>query len=247
MKRMKKSLYALLFSCTLLAGSVSAAADTAAADQDAVKTEAEVSDRNVSITVSVKKDSKLTSGRVIVYYNVDEMTLENASVGNVWDVEDINTDYTEGSKKGVAVAWASAEENKDGGKTATINFLAKDSASGKEVVFETVVDELYVDNTPVDASAIKPEEVKVQIGGSNPSGPSGSGDSPQGSVSVNNGTTTTTSAAQNTTAPTQTKSAKTGDNANFANMLCLLAMGCVVLAYAARKQMSALHVISKKK
>ena len=251
MKRMKKSLYALLFSCALLAGSMPVAAETNTADPDLVTTKAETTGSTVDLTVDVKDDTKLTSGRVIVFYDADALTLEEATTGGDWDLVDVNENYQEGNKKGVAIAWAAAEDVSDGSETAVITFQAKESAVGKEVIFTTVADELFKKDTALAVDELQPIVTPVKITSSadpGPADPKPADPKPEtptspsqepGETNSNQTATVVTTAAvsQNVVSNSQTAGVDTGDHANFANAIFLIALGGVVLAYAVRKQM----------
>ncbi|MGN0350988.1 MAG: cohesin domain-containing protein [Roseburia sp.] len=151
MKHVKKILCGLLFSFTLLAGSM-----PAMADENVIQTTAVADGKTVTVAVTAEKGTELTSGRVVVSYDKDMLTLKTVETANTWEAEDVNTE----AEEGVSYAFADSEGNNKGGDVITLTFLANDAANGKETTVKTEVKELYnKDDSLNQAGSV--EEVKV--------------------------------------------------------------------------------------
>ena len=167
MKKFRKVLSALLFSFTLMAGSMTAFA----AGDEIITTEVTASGKDITVTVNAEKDAAFTSGRFVVFYDDSKVTLENADGSNAFEVEDINTEYAENGKKGVSYACVSTEEYTNGGALLTLSFKAKDSAVGQDIVFETAVKESYNANQSLPQAGSAPvatEPIVVAVENPNP-------------------------------------------------------------------------------
>lgn len=151
MKHLNKILCGLLFSFTLLAGSVPAMADEAV-----ISTKADADGKTVTVEVTAEAGTEITSGRVVVSYDEDLLTLKTVETADVWEAEDVNTDTAES----VSYAFADTKGSKKGGDVMTLTFLAKDAANGKETTIQTEVKELYNADTALEQSG-KTEEVSV--------------------------------------------------------------------------------------
>ena len=151
MKHLNKILCGLLFSFTLLAGTVPAMADEAV-----ILTKADADGRIVTVEVAAEAGTEITSGRVVVSYDKDLLTLKTVETADTWEAEDVNTDYEEG----VSYAFADVNGSKKGGDVMTLTFLATDAANGKEAAIRTEVKELYNADAALEQSG-KSEEVSV--------------------------------------------------------------------------------------
>lgn len=151
MKHLNKILCGLLFSFTLLAGSVPAMADEAV-----ISTKADADGKTVTVEVTAEAGTEITSGRVVVSYDEDLLTLKTVETADTWEAEDVNT-YTEES---VSYAFADAKGSSKGGDIMTLTFLAKDAANGKKATIQTEVKELYNADTALEQSG-KTEKVSV--------------------------------------------------------------------------------------
>ncbi len=151
MKHLNKILCGLLFSFTLLAGTVPAMADEAV-----ISTKADADGKIVTVEVAAEAGTEITSGRVVVSYDKDLLTLKTVETADTWEAEDVNTDYEEG----VSYAFADVNGSKKGGDVMTLTFLATDAANGKEAAIRTEVKELYNADAALEQSG-KSEEVSV--------------------------------------------------------------------------------------
>ena len=151
MKYLNKILCGLLFSFTLLAGSVPAMADEAV-----ISTKADADGKTVTVEVTAEAGTEITSGRVVVSYDEDLLTLKTVETADTWEAEDVNTD----TEESVSYAFADAKGSSKGGDIMTLTFLAKDAANGKKATIQTEVKELYNADTALEQSG-KTEEVSV--------------------------------------------------------------------------------------
>lgn len=151
MKHVKKILCGLLFSFALLAGSM-----PAMADENVIQTTAVADGKTVTVAVTAERGAELTSGRVVVSYDKDKLTLKTVETANTWEAEDVNTD----AEASVSYAFADAEGSDKGGDIVTLTFLANDTANGKETTVKTEVKELYNKDDSLSQEG-STEEVKV--------------------------------------------------------------------------------------
>ncbi len=151
MKHLNKILCGLLFSFTLLAGSVPAMADEAV-----ISTRADADGKTVTVEVTAEAGTEITSGRVVVSYDEDLLTLKTVETADTWEAEDVNTD----TEESVSYAFADAKGSSKGGDIMTLTFLAKDAANGKKATIQTEVKELYNADTALEQSG-KTEKVFV--------------------------------------------------------------------------------------
>ena len=151
MKYLNKILCGLLFSFTLLAGSVPAMADEAV-----ISTKADADGKTVTVEVTAEAGTEITSGRVVVSYDEDLLTLKTVETADTWEAEDVNTD----TEESVSYAFADAKGSSKGGDIMTLTFLAKDAANGKKATIQTEVKELYNADTALEQSG-KTEKVSV--------------------------------------------------------------------------------------
>ncbi len=124
------------------------------AAQDFVTTQIAVQDRKVTLTVNIKKDSQVSSGRIIVHYPQDLLSLTGAKAGNLWNLEDVNMGLSEHGQSALSLAWADENKRTQEGTMLTVTWEAKDAASGKEIAVETEIAELY---SQEEKLAVKPE------------------------------------------------------------------------------------------
>lgn len=151
MKHLNKILCGLLFSFMLLAGSVPAMADEAV-----ISTKADADGKTVTVEVTAEAGTEITSGRVVVSYDEDLLTLKTVETADTWEAEDVNTD----TEESVSYAFADAKGSSKGGDIMTLTFLAKDAANGKKATIQTEVKELYNADTALEQSG-KTEKVSV--------------------------------------------------------------------------------------
>ena len=151
MKHLNKILCGLLFSFTLLAGSVPAMADEAV-----ISTKADADGKTVTVEVTAEAGTEITSGRVVVSCDEDLLTLKTVETADTWEAEDVNTD----TEESVSYAFADAKGSSKGGDIMTLTFIAKDAANGKKATIQTEVKELYNADTALEQSG-KTEKVSV--------------------------------------------------------------------------------------
>ncbi len=151
MKHMNRLLCGLLFSFTLMAGSV-----PAMADENVISTKVSADGNVVTVKVTAEAGEELTSGRVVVSYDENALTLKAVETADAWEAEDVNTEETDS----VSYAFADGEGSDKGGDVMTLTFLAKEDANGKKTTIETEVKELYrEDEVLAQAGAIETDDV----------------------------------------------------------------------------------------
>lgn len=247
MKRSKKMISALLFSGMLLAGTVPAAA----AEGDVINADVESSGKTVTLTLELAENKELSSGRVVVFYDDELLTLSDETEGNLWDAEDVNPVYTEDGKTGVSYAWASKESSSAGGELVTLTFTAKDEADGETAAFEIVSAELYsgtealpeagekVEKTaeivfnPAPEETETEEETEQDTEEETEKESEKKPDKDKAEVKPNNNSQSTSTSD----ASKKVESTDTGDHSNVAALVLILSAGCIVLAYAGRKKL----------
>lgn len=99
--------------------------------------------RNVTLTINLEAYSQATSGRLKIRYPKDLLVLSSTQSGNLWKVEDLNTEMEESTQKVIAYAWADTEAKTNAGTILTLNLEAQNAASGREITVETEIVELF--------------------------------------------------------------------------------------------------------
>ena len=89
--------------------------------------------RNVTLTINLEAYSQATSGRLKIRYPKDLLVLSSTQSGNLWEVEDLNTEMEESTQKVIAYAWADTEAKTNAGTILTLNLEAQNAASGREI------------------------------------------------------------------------------------------------------------------
>ncbi|MCI9136384.1 MAG: hypothetical protein HFH48_02290 [Lachnospiraceae bacterium] len=139
-------------------------AGTAQEGKDYVETTLEAEDADVTLTVRIRKESQITSGRIAVYCDSDLLELSEAKTGNLWETEDVNDKMTEDGKKGLSYAWADTGRQTEEGTLITVSFRASERADGQEVSVETRILELYSEQTVLSpAWKKKTDKVKIHL------------------------------------------------------------------------------------
>lgn len=103
----------------------------------------------VTLTVGVKKDAGVTSGKIVVSYDESMLTPSSVKGSGIWEMEDINTTAIKDNKKAVSYAWVTTEETNAEGTMLTVTFDVKKEAAGKEAAVQTDVVELYAGDSAV--------------------------------------------------------------------------------------------------
>lgn len=111
--------------------------------QQPIITQLTSADRTVKLTVSITKDSQISSGRIKIHYPQEFLSLADAQGGNLWQLEDVNKELSEDGQNVVAFAWADTEKFAGEGNLLTVTWEALDAANGKEIAVETEIVELY--------------------------------------------------------------------------------------------------------
>lgn len=123
----------------------------------------------VTVTLKIAKDTGITSGQAMIYYDQNDMELLWSSDAEYWELTDVNENYTQEELSGVSYAWASQDVCKKSGTMLTLCFRAKNPQNNQEISIATVVDEAYVqdasaltgDDTHIDTIKLKIEPIKV--------------------------------------------------------------------------------------
>ncbi len=97
----------------------------------------------VEVTVDLKRSSKITNGRVAVTYDPAVMRLDYVYYSSYLGTVDVNTSYTNGSKKGVSAAWISSSAATSSLPVLTLVFKVKNAYNKQKVSVETDVLEAY--------------------------------------------------------------------------------------------------------
>ena len=145
MKRIKGIVCGLLLVLMLHVNTMPlfAASEVTTTIADIFTTNITTSGSQVTLTVGVKKDTKVTSGKIVVSYDESMMTVSSAKGNNIWEMEDINTIATKDDKKAVSYAWVDSDLKNTDGTMLTITFQSTAAGAGKEVAVQTDVVELY--------------------------------------------------------------------------------------------------------
>lgn len=107
----------------------------------------------VSVSVKLERNSKLTSGKVVVYYDPSVLKAEWYSTDDSVGLVDVNTKYD--APEGMAAisyAFASDTAIKSSGAVLTIDFTVKDAKNGQKVSVETGVLEAYNESGAIPLS-----------------------------------------------------------------------------------------------
>lgn len=211
--------------------------------QEWIETDWKAEGRNIILTVKIVSGSNVTSGRIAVYYPEKMIKLEEIESGNLWKLEDINTQIEQDGKKGVSYAWADTKKLADARNLFKISFEATEEANGKELTIETELLELFSEET----MAMKPKKltdtIKINFGSSEDENSGTNPSTPQDNIDNNtnndtdNGTNDTTENSTNNNTENSTNNninhttnAKlhTGDTTNLAGYL-LLGFGAIMV------------------
>lgn len=212
-----------------------AASEATTTIADIFTTNITTSGSQVTLTVGVKKDARVTSGKIVVSYDESMMTVSSAKGNNIWEMEDINTIAGKDDKKAVSYAWVNSQFENAKGTMLTVTFQATTAAAGKEVSVQTNVAELYqgdnevsVPNRTVTNTVKMPADIGQNTGNDvdNNMNQSGNTSGDIATVSKND--------RAKLTAKAQAK--KTGDETNVAGYVLLLGAAVLVLAETARKK-----------
>ena len=98
----------------------------------------------VSVSVKLDRNSKLTSGKVVLYYDPSVLKAEWYSDDDYLGLVDVNTKYD--APEGMAAisyAWASDSAIKSASTVLTVDFTVKNAKDGQKVSVETAVLEAY--------------------------------------------------------------------------------------------------------
>lgn len=120
-----------------------AAPEAATTIADIFTTDITTSGSQVTLTVGVKKDAGVTSGKIVVSYDESMLTVSSAKGSNIWEMEDVNASADKDGKKAVSYAWVNSGNANAAGDMLTVTFQGTPAASGKEVTIQTDVVELY--------------------------------------------------------------------------------------------------------
>lgn len=212
-----------------------AASEATTTIADIFATNITTSGSQVTLTVGVKKDAKVTSGKIVVSYDESMMTVSFAKGNNIWEMEDINTLADKDDKKAVSYAWVNSQLENAEGTMLTVTFQGTAAAAGKEVSVQTNVVELYqgdnevsVPNRTVTDTVKMPADIGKNTGSDVDKNMNRSGNASDDVVVVSEND------GAKLTAKAQAK--KTGDETNVAGYVLLLGAAVVVLAEAARKK-----------
>ncbi len=239
MKRKRFIVTGMLLCLLLNVKYLSVTASETVSKQEWIETDWKTEGRNIVLTVKIIRGSNITSGRIVVYYPEKMIKLEEIESGNVWKLEDINTQMEKDGKKGVSYAWADTKKLTDARNLFQISFEATEEANGKELTVETELLELFSEET----MAMKPKKlndiIKINFGssedensGTNPSTPQDNIDNTNNNTdnSNNNNTNHNTDNSNTNNGTNHTTNAKlhTGDTTNLAGYL-LLGFGALMV------------------
>lgn len=212
-----------------------AASEATTTIADIFTTNITTSGSQVTLTVGVKKDARVTSGKIVVSYDESMMTVSSAKGSNIWEMEDINTIADKDDKKAVSYAWVNSQFENAKGTMLTVTFQATTAAAGKEVSVQTNVAELYqgdnevsVPNRTVTNTVKMPADIGQNTGNDVDDNMNQSGNT-SGDIA-----TVSKNDRAKLTAKAQAK--KTGDETNVAGYVLLLGAAVLVLAETARKK-----------
>lgn len=237
MKRKKGIVCGLLLVLMLHINTMSlfAASEATTTIADIFTTNITTSGSQVTLTVGVKKDARVTSGKIVVSYDESMMTVSSAKGSNIWEMEDINTIADKDDKKAVSYAWVNSQFENAKGTMLTVTFQATTAAAGKEVSVQTNVAELYqgdnevsVPNRTVTNTVKMPADI-----GKNTENDMDKNKNQSGNTS---GDIATVSKNDRTKLTAKAQAKKTGDETNVAGYVLLLGAAVLVLAETARKK-----------
>lgn len=107
----------------------------------------------VSVSVKLAKNSKLTSGKVVLYYDPSVLKAEWYSDDDYLGLVDVNTNYE--APEGMAAisyAWASETAVKSASTVLTVDFTVRNAKNGQKISVETAVLEAFNESGPVTLS-----------------------------------------------------------------------------------------------
>ncbi|MCI8482996.1 MAG: hypothetical protein HFH41_01490 [Lachnospiraceae bacterium] len=188
--------------------------------KEVITTKLEADGREVTLTLKLKADSQVTSGRVGVYYDKTLLELSETDTGDFWQTEDINKEVEIKGKQGLSYAWADTDKLTEEQELLTLSFQALEEADGKEVSVETEILELFSGNAPI-AAKWKSKTDKVQID--------------QNQESQNQENQNQETPGQDGKEKRSSSGVKTGDQTNAAGYI-LLAFGAVMVILDAGKK-----------
>lgn len=98
----------------------------------------------VTVSVKLERNSKLTSGKVVLYYDPSVLNADWYVEDSFLGLVDVNTKYEapEG-KAAISYAWASESEIKSASTVLTVKFTVKNATNGQKVSVETAVLEAF--------------------------------------------------------------------------------------------------------
>lgn len=212
-----------------------AASEATTTIADIFTTNITTSGSQVTLTVGVKKETRVTSGKIVVSYDESMMTVSSAKGSNIWEMEDINTISGKDDKKAVSYAWVNSQFENAKGTMLTVTFQATTAAAGKEVSVQTNVAELYQGDNEVSVSnRTVTNTVKMPVDiGQNTGNDVDKNMNQSGNTSGDVATVSKNDRAK-LTAKAQAK--KTGDETNVAGYVLLLGAAVLVLAENVRKK-----------
>lgn len=212
-----------------------AASEATTTIADIFTTNITTSGSQVTLTVGVKKETRVTSGKIVVSYDESMMTVSSAKGSNIWEMEDINTISGKDDKKAVSYAWVNSQFENAKGTMLTVTFQATTAADGKEVSVQTNVAELYQGDNEVSVSnRTVTNTVKMPVDiGQNTGNDVDKNMNQSGNTSGDVATVSKNDRAK-LTAKAQAK--KTGDETNVAGYVLLLGAAVLVLAENVRKK-----------
>lgn len=154
LKKSKAVLAGLLCASMLWTSFGVQAADTKTAD-DYFTTSISSYKDTVTVSLSLEKNSKLTSADTVIYYDDEVMELTDVIDVSSIGLTDVNEAYENGDKKGVSFAWASDKEVTKGGQILTLSFKVKNATDKEEISVETDTLDAYANG---EALALSEEE-----------------------------------------------------------------------------------------
>lgn len=206
-----------------------AAPEAAMAIADIFTTDMTTTGSQVTLTIGVKKDAGVTSGKIVVSYDESMLNVSSVKESNIWEMEDVNTSADKDGKEQVSYAWVNSGSANAAGDMLTVTFQGTSAASGKEVTIQTDVVELYQGDNAVSI----PTKTTVHTA-KMPEGIEEDGNA----IIVNHTPDHVMAVSENDdvrlAAKAQAK--KTGDGTNVAGYVLLLGAATVILAEAVRKK-----------
>lgn len=148
------------------------------AADDALSTSVTTTDNEVVYTLNLD-GTPVTSGRVAVTYNENDLELVTYVSGLLFDVEDVNSNGKADSdgNKTIYFAFASADAVTEQKTSFTVTFKMK-NVSDKDVYIYTTVEELYDGTNPVSLSSNEFSNLVEKTGSTTPQNPETPEDKP---------------------------------------------------------------------